>query len=319
MTNMLRVEQLIDNYVTCWIPTRPTYSGLWENNDFGCEHFQIFQNGFDINDFSHDELSLLGTLLTRELRGQINRDHYLFWAYCAFLTINFKSNISLFSDGDWEESYLDLINLILSSTKRSPAGPVYLKWSHQISQFVNHHLLESCSNKWNISGPLVFSVLEGLLRRKNSFYVDKDGVIRNPFSVVDSTGRIKNYSTTGRYKNLNRVNDSIRCLEQCTLPNRGRPLSYLTQFKSEFATLYPSTDIYDTIDNWRNNMMHGNEYWQNRSPILVNLICMLIIDEIEPALYDSQRGYIKTQIDWYTHTRALTGLRARWDIFPPDI
>jgi hypothetical protein len=88
--------------------------------------------------------------------------------------------------------------------------------------------------------------------------------------------------------------------------------------------LYPSIDaraidVYDTIDIWRNNVMHGNEYWQNRSPILINLICMLIIDEIEPSLYDSQRSTMRAQIDWNTKTRSLAGLRTFWDFFPPDI
>ena len=77
MTRMLRVEQLVDDYVACWIPKRPRYSSLYENNDFGCEHLQIFRNGFNLVDFNHDELSQLASLLTRELRGQINNDHYL--------------------------------------------------------------------------------------------------------------------------------------------------------------------------------------------------------------------------------------------------
>lgn len=72
---MSYIEKLVNNYVSCWMPIRPTYSGVWEDNDFGCEHFQIFRNGFNLEDFSRDELSLLAILLTRELRGQINRDH----------------------------------------------------------------------------------------------------------------------------------------------------------------------------------------------------------------------------------------------------
>jgi hypothetical protein len=38
------------------MPIRPTYSDVWEDNDFGCEHFQIFRNGFNLEDleiYSH--------------------------------------------------------------------------------------------------------------------------------------------------------------------------------------------------------------------------------------------------------------------------
>lgn len=89
LVDMLRVEQLINDYVDCWIPTRPTYSGEWEDNDFGCEHLQIFRNGFNVEDFNHDELSQLASLLTRELRGQINRDHKFFLGMVCFFNNSF--------------------------------------------------------------------------------------------------------------------------------------------------------------------------------------------------------------------------------------
>jgi len=48
---MSYIEKLVNNYVSCWMPIRPTYSDVWEDNDFGCEHFQIFRNGFNLKDF----------------------------------------------------------------------------------------------------------------------------------------------------------------------------------------------------------------------------------------------------------------------------
>jgi len=53
---MSYIEKLVNNYVSCWMPIRPTYSDVWEDNDFGCEHFQIFRNGFNLEDleiYSH--------------------------------------------------------------------------------------------------------------------------------------------------------------------------------------------------------------------------------------------------------------------------
>jgi hypothetical protein len=35
------------------MPIRPTYSDVWEDNDFGCEHFQIFRNGFNFGGFGN--------------------------------------------------------------------------------------------------------------------------------------------------------------------------------------------------------------------------------------------------------------------------
>lgn len=144
---MLRLEQLVNDYVKCWIPQRQIFSGIFEDNEFGCENLQIIRNGFNLEDFNHDELCQLATLLTRELRGQINWDHKFLWAWCAFLTIHFEKNVSLFSDKDCQSSFKDLVNLVLSARRRFPAGSAYLTYLAQALRFVNEHLLETALNK----------------------------------------------------------------------------------------------------------------------------------------------------------------------------
>lgn len=322
LVDMLRVEQLINDYVNCWIPTRPTYSGQWEDNDFGCEHLQIFRNGFNVEDFNHDELSQLASLLTRGLRGQINRDHKFFGAWCAFSTIYFENSVSLFSDRAWSGSFMDLISLVLSAQRRFPAGRAYLTYLTQALRYVNSHLLETSLNKYQIAGPLTFSVLEGLLRRKNKDYVNTDGLVKRRFSISNPQSRsgMKIFNPSGRNRWLNRINDSIRCFEELVTVDRGRSCLYLQQMKIEIASLYPSgADVYDMIDSWRNDLIHGKEYWQNKVPILLDLICLLIIDEIEPSVYDAQKADMKRTIEWSSESRALTGIRVPWDLFPPDI
>jgi hypothetical protein len=49
---MLKIEKLVADYIDCWKPTRPTYANIFEDNDFGCEHLQVFRNGFEIFDFN---------------------------------------------------------------------------------------------------------------------------------------------------------------------------------------------------------------------------------------------------------------------------
>jgi hypothetical protein len=321
LVDLQRVEQLVDKYVDCWKPHRLGVSGLYEDNDFGCEHLQVIRNGFELEDFNHDELSQLTTLLTRELRGQINSDHKFFWAWVAFLTFHFPKPIPIFHDVDWQSGFADIINLALSARRRFPAGPAYRRFQAQTLRHVNHHLLETESNKWKIAGPLAFSVLEGLLRRKNSNYVNIDGSVKKPFQISDAQGQTGNFDTKGRNRWLNRIDDSIRCFEQIITVDRGRPCPYLQQMKTEIISQYPTTglDIYDMIDVWRNDLLHGKEYWQYRAPLLLNLICLLVIDEIEPTLYNSQMNKIKETVEWIAQTQGLGGVTARWFLFPPHI
>lgn len=93
---------------------------------------------------------------------------------------------------------------------------------------------------------------------------------------------------------------------------------YLEELKKELHSLYTppiGSDVYQMIDGWRNELMHGNKFWIDRVPILLNVICLLVIDEIEPAFYDSQNTEVKKDLKWLAQTRNL--VRAPWDIFPP--
>jgi hypothetical protein len=323
MADMTKAEQLIDEYIKCWLKYRPKLTGIWEDNELGCEQFQLIQNGFSFEDFNHDEISKLAMLLTKELRGQISRDNKFFWAYCTFLTFQVNSTpggmVALFDDLDWRNAFINLVNLALSGRKRSKwRGNQSMNANSVVTQYINTHLLDVESKKWDISGPLTFSVLEGLMRRKNKDYMNVDGTITNNFSVLDSNGNVKNYSVG---KSMNRVDISLRCFEQVVLPSRGRTCSYLPEIKTELCQLYaptPPSDIYNLIYDWRNNLMHGNQYWSDRVPALLNLICLLVIDEVDPIVYDSKKAQLKMAIEFWGRHRS-EGSRPPWDIYPPDI
>src|SRR5207249_3250475 len=87
MVVMADVENLVDRYLACWAPHRsfPDPGGLFVKNDFGCEQLQVFRNGWSIYDFKQDEECQLIVLLTKSLRGQVNRDHEVLWSWCAFM------------------------------------------------------------------------------------------------------------------------------------------------------------------------------------------------------------------------------------------
>ena len=318
LVDIAKAEQLVNEYIKCWKKHRPNFSGIYEDNDFGCEKLQLIRNGFSFEDFNHDEISKLSSLLTRELRGQINWDHKFFWSYCSFLTFHLRE-VDLFKDSDWQHAFASLVNLALFGRKWNMfRGGQFANTTSVVTKFINEHLLQTELSKWQISGPLSFSVLEGLMRRKNKDYVNTDGRVTNDFSVLDAAG-IERNCVTGR--TLNRLNFSLRCFEQVVIPNRGRACACLDEIKAEFTSLYtppPAKDVFDLIDEWRNDLMHGNQYWMDRVPILLNLICLLIIDEVDPVLYNSKKDEIKKHIEWVQRTRTLSP-RPQWNLFPPDL
>lgn len=165
---------------------------------------------FDIQTFTHDELSNLPWLLTKELRGQINSDHKIFWSWCGNLV-----NYPLFSkDMDWVNAFLSLVNLLLSSRRHSVHGQEPLK-------YVNWHLLQIDYGRHIIAAPLAFAVLEGLLRRENYYYLDKHGF------------RIQINHTPKKYhprESVNQISTLLRMFEQYNLYR-----CFITSWYLEFA------------------------------------------------------------------------------------
>ncbi len=317
--DMQAIEKLVDSYVACWLPKRPTFNGIYERNDFGCEHLQVFR-AYSVQSFEHDELSQLCALLTRSLRGQINDDHMLLWAWCAQLTHWFRHSVPLFRD-EWVYAFTSLAHLVLSGKQGLTAGTEMPAREQASLRYVNRHLLEVEMRKHLIGAPLSLALLEGLLRRKNYSHVSVDGTVIQSFSVTLSNGKVQTYQSGNH---LNRINVEMRLFEQLTTANRGRQCLGLGSFTQEVSGLYPSPlHPFDLVDTWRNDLLHGNQYWQDRLPIVLNLICILVLDEIEPSVYRAEVDNQIKNMEWERKTASLmgnyVGIRGHWETFPPDL
>ena len=138
MNDMSVIEELVDHYVGCWRKNRPEYVGVFEDNDLGCEHLQIFKNGFAIEDFSHGELCELSVLLTRSLKGQINRDHKMFWSWCSFMAQYFHEQVQLFKDADWVEAFGSMVDLLLAEEKPLSIIPGQTRMANEHLKYINN-------------------------------------------------------------------------------------------------------------------------------------------------------------------------------------
>ena len=314
MVDINGIESLVNRYVDCWKTIRPAYTGLWEDNE-GWETLQVFRNGYEIEAFSHDEICRLSTLLTRSLRAQVNRDHKILWSWCAFLSSQLTDHVTFFQDLDWSSALRALVNLQLAGWKSPPVGPEFLATREVLQGYVNTHALTLLMDRHLLAGPLAFAVLEGMLRRKNAAYVSRDGIVQTAFNV---TGGYKPKYAIG--ERLNRINDSLRLFEQVVTSDRGRPCSELASSRREVLALYPGTlDAYDLMFSWRSESVHGAEFWMNTTPVIMNLICLLLIDEIEPSVYGSTVPRIRARLQWEGQVEATTGITAFRGIYPPDI
>jgi hypothetical protein len=276
-SNVANLEILVDSYLSA---TAKTTSGLHINPNAG----PIFQSGSNnIEKFIHDEVANLPWLLTRESYLTVNYDHLVFWSWCVhlvrYLLIDYSlPTTDLFrKDDEWADCFINIVDLVLAPLSVPTSD--YISLSSSIRDILIHGYV--------IAGPVSYAVLEGILRRKNSGFVNKDGTVHTTLPLYGSKGNILRKLSAGPTKKLTRINYSTRLFEKDTCLYRGRRCIGLNEINDEIVKLYPGKDAYDRIDEWRNDLVHGNQYWQNKVPIILNLICLLLLDEIGPSLYNA--------------------------------
>ena len=65
----------------------------------------------------------------------------------------------------------------------------------------------------------------------------------------------------------------------------------------------------------RTNIIHQNI---DTAPVILNLICLLAVDEIEPGAYDNSRNDVIRTLEFRRST-TTPSYRASWEVFPPDL
>jgi len=228
----------------------------------------------------------------------------------------FHERGQLFKDTEWVEAFGSLVDLLLADERPTSIIPGNTGMATESLKYVNNHLISVCLKKHILAGPQSFVVLEGLLRRKGSSYVGVDGIVQKFFSIMEQKGT-KTLSTGTR---MSGVNDGLRLFNQLVTRDRGRPCPALRSMEGEILRLYSNaSNGYDLIESWHDDLIHSRGYWHNVTPILMNTICLLAIDEIEPHIYDEALPDVKRQVDHNRQAREYSDMVSSWGVFPPDL
>lgn len=294
MSKINQIENLTEIYINCaklYANLPDTRSHFSEGINDDCS--KIFET-INIEELEHQDFSLLPYFLTKILRIRITSDHKKFWTWFGFLiNKSYESDLKqleIFRD-DWFSAFLSLLHLVTASTRNNKNNQQ--DYNSKLLEYVNYHLFSLKAFRYTIADPLAFALLEGLLRRKNYKYVNKNGIVLQPFTITDSNGK-KVKKNKG--DPLNNISHSLRLFIQYSIQERKREVVGFVELDKEIQTLTGEKDVYNFIESRRNNLLHGNEYWRSSTPYILNLICLLIIDEIDPAIYNSNIPKIQEQL-----------------------
>ena len=98
MTSVAAIETQVNKHIECCKHTRRIRTNnlskdtVIESGYPDCAPTQLFRSSFDITKLSYNEICNLSWLLTKELKAEINRDHFFFWSWSPGLLDSFRVN-----------------------------------------------------------------------------------------------------------------------------------------------------------------------------------------------------------------------------------
>jgi len=171
---------------------------------------------------------------------------------------------------------------------------------------------------------LVFPLLEAVLRRACSVYVDSEGTVLTPFSVPKGTLSpsvdnklqgpfTKDYAPNGRNDKCSSLQDYLLLLHNDISTQTLR--DDLTSYRAHLSLIDSSQDPYKTIYHWRNSTLHGARNHEEIGGILLNLILLIALDSYSIHYNLKQRIEVENleamRRFGQTHSRSL------WWFYPP--
>jgi hypothetical protein len=213
----------------------------------------------------------LPALLLPQFRVQPNTyDHKVLWSWTIELVV-MPDTRGWFQDQALQESLELLFRLMLAP--RPPSDST--------------HIRTIISQKELIAFVLAFPFLEGLLKYRSSAFVYSDGRVKQPFQLNGGPRGGATYDPAGR-GTINNLEHLLYLFEEQVATTSMKQL--LTEYRSATEALTGNPDCYGMLYQWRNDTLHGAAPPGIGSGILLNLICLLILDIVPDASYQTQVG-----------------------------
>jgi hypothetical protein len=249
------------------------------------EQFRLLANGIVFHDLDHDELraACLGLstvlLVPGRMSTYIDSDHVCFWAWCGEILCILPS--PCFSED--ERDLQDLLALCIRAALAS-LGLMDRRAGNPPALVVN-------AEEWVIGAHralayLAFPLLEGVVKKHTSRFVDMRGWVVEDFVVPRVNGGMREYRARRRDR-CSSLRDLLYLLYELTSEDLKHDLdeqrSHLALF-AEDATM----DGFDVIFDWRNSSLHGGANLTTVGGTVLNTALLVAISDLKHT-YDAER------------------------------
>jgi hypothetical protein len=277
------------------------------------EQYRLLANGIGFHELSYDELrtacvELAKLLLLPGRNTIIDFDHIWLWSWMTEILIGQNGSLSSSTD---REIY-ELAQVVARSALSGASAPTKeaFEQRRQIDQLLNVNAREYLRAGHTALSYLSFPLLEAVVRRASSAFIDLNGIVLQPFAKQRG----------GRYKIGNRcsnIGDSLRLLVNNVAGNELK--NDISDILSHVAGIESSTSGIETIFVWRNSSLHGEATLQTIGGTVFSLALLIALDGSSCG-YNSLRDTAVQRIGRERQVQELTGMsvpRSPWSFYPP--
>lgn len=176
--------------------------------------------------------------------------------------------------------FLDSIHAAAEAAQRHPIRDELEALAAVLSRAPRSTSLDE--HKWLIAAPLMFALTEHVLKVRCSAYVDRQGAVLQPWSISFG-GKTKAYGPVGQKgakSQVNRLGHLLALGRSQVLSPAAR--AALDAIEAELASLEAvgtAQGVLDeSLDRWRNELLHGEQLWTARGPVQLAVLGVLSLE-----------------------------------------
>ncbi|WP_458743261.1 hypothetical protein [Candidatus Nitrosocosmicus sp. T] len=323
LVSLEQIEPLISQYIECWKTHGPRIFDIGDetlrtsylsNIQTDCERNFLIVTKFEMHKLSYEAFNQMPILLLRTQKYQVNQDHYYYWSYAMDVYEYYKELALLpFFDNEISNRVKLLMGVLLLNDNSMFRGPDRMKINAAVESLMPH-LQKIRMDSFLIAAHLTYPLVEGVARRMLSEYMESDGKLKDNIpAFLSNDGK----QVTVNSNRINRINILLRLIESKTSNIQLR--NNMKLFREEFEIVYitdPDLKCYDLIDEKRNQLLHGERYWEKFFGALINLLCLLVNSAITKENYEAQYEEIIKRINMNIQTKSR-GFNSPWGTYYP--
>lgn len=277
--------------------------------------YRLLKNEIKFHELNYKEMQsacigLTKVLLHKGLNTVIDYDHLYFWSWTAEVFL--YSDIKYFSKENHEikELFKTIIHSNLAGVTKPTSSKKEWEQQRKKEKLVEFNTKQLIMKKNLITAYLLFPLLEGVLRRKCSQYIDYSGKVKKDFLVPNGYGGSRKYQKTQRCS-------SLRDLLYLFYNNVSSDnLKHKVSIMREHISTFSDDDAFDLIYNWRNTSLHGESNFPTIGGTLLNLVILIVLDDIKD-IYNDIRPKIWEKVKKDFKSYKITDQRSPWSYYPP--